>query len=270
MHYVEEGSGETLLFVHGNPTWSFAWRHLVTNLSDQYNTIAIDHIGCGMSEKPPAGEYTLDYHINHLVAFIEQKNLGAITLVAHDWGGAIGMGAAARLPDRFSRFVLCNTAAFRSKQIPKRIAICRIPILGTLALRGLNAFSRAAFWMAVEKKLSKVAKRGLLAPYDSWANRVAVNAFVKDIPLKPSHRSYDTLQSVEDGLDRFTKHPTLLIWGERDWCFTTDFLHEFERRLPNAETFRIPDAGHYVFEDAPEIMVARIREFLDCHKLPAK
>jgi haloalkane dehalogenase len=270
LHYVDEGNGEILLFVHGNPTWSFAWRHLVSGLSGQFNTIAVDHMGCGLSDKPSKYMYTLNQHVDNLVEFVTRRELDSITLIAHDWGGAIGMGAAARMPERFSRFVLCNTAAFRSKQIPKRIAICRIPFLGTLAIRGLNAFSRAALWMAVEKKLSTSAKKGLLAPYNSWANRVAVNAFVKDIPLHKSHPSYDTLTQVEDGLAQFVNHPMLFIWGERDWCFTTDFLEEFEQRFPHAETHRIPDAGHYVFEDAPEIMVSRIREFLAKHKLPTQ
>jgi cis-3-alkyl-4-acyloxetan-2-one decarboxylase len=270
MHYVDEGEGEVLLFVHGNPTWSFAWRRLITDLSSDYNTIAIDHLGCGLSDKPQDEMYTLEQHITNLSDFVVDRKLNNITLVAHDWGGAIGMGVAARLPDRFSRFVLCNTAAFRSKQIPKRIAVCRIPFLGTFALRGLNAFSRAALTMAVEKTLSAEARRGFIAPYNSWANRVAVDAFVKDIPLKSSHRSYETLKGVEDGLPQFVDHPSLLIWGERDWCFTTEFLDEFEQRLPNAETLRIPDAGHYVFEDAPEIMISRIREFLTKHYLPTE
>jgi haloalkane dehalogenase len=270
LHYVDEGQGEVLLFVHGNPTWSFAWRRLVSDLKTEFNTIAVDHMGCGFSDKPQDYKYTLSQHVENLVQFIETRDLHNITLVAHDWGGAIGMGTAARLPDRFANFVLCNTGVFRSKQIPKRIAVCRIPFLGTLALRGFNAFSRAALSMAVEKPLSSAAKKGLLAPYNNWANRVAVNAFVKDIPLNSAHQSYAALKDVEDGLAQFVDHPTLLIWGERDWCFTTDFLDEFERRLPNAETHRIPEAGHYVFEDAPEKMVERIREFLNQHKQQAE
>ena len=103
------------------------------------------------------------------------------------------MGAAGKLPDRFSRFVLCNTAAFRSQAIPFRIALCRIPILGAVGVRGFNLFSRAALFMAVEKKLSPVAKAGYLLPYDSWSHRIAVHRFVQDIPLDESHPSYQTL-----------------------------------------------------------------------------
>jgi cis-3-alkyl-4-acyloxetan-2-one decarboxylase len=129
----------------------------------------------------------------------------------------------------------------------------------------LNAFSRAALTMAVEKPMTAAVKRGYLAPYNSWANRAAVNAFVKDIPLRASHPSWQTLVDVEAGLEQFKEHPMLLVWGERDWCFTTKFLDEFEQRFPNAETLRIPDGGHYVFEDSHEIFLPRVEEFLSQH-----
>lgn len=269
IHYIDEGSGETILCVHGNPTWSFAWRNIVRRLSTRYRVIAIDHLGCGLSSKPAGHPYSLAGHISNLQSFIQKLNLSEITLLAHDWGGAIGMGAAGRMPERFSRFVLFNTAAFRSQHIPLRIAICRIPFFGTLALRGLNAFSRAALTMAVEKheRMTPAVKRGYLAPYNSWANRAAVNAFVKDIPLRPTHRSWQTLLDVEAGLQQFQNHPMLFVWGERDWCFTTRFLDEFEQRFPEADTLRISDAGHYVFEDSHEIFLPRIEQFLTEHPL---
>lgn len=264
MSYVDEGSGDVFLFVHGNPTWSFAWRRIIPDVAKSGRAIAVDHIGCGQSEKPLDYDYSLEQRIVALCEFITQLDLRRITLVAHDWGGAIGMGAAGRMPDRFSRFVLMNTAAFRSKRIPLRIAACRIPVLGTIALRGLNAFSWAALTMAVEKpdRMTQVVRSGYLAPYDSWRNRIAVDAFVKDIPLRPSHRSWQTLISVEEGLAQFVEHPMLLIWGEKDWCFTTEFLDEFEHRFPQARTLRIPDAGHYVFEDAHEQIVERLSQFV--------
>lgn len=269
-HYLDERPRDrepagTLLMVHGNPTWSFAWRKLVADLSKQYRVLAVDHIGCGLSDKPAEYSYTLNQHISNLVAFVEQLDLNNVTLFAHDWGGAIGMGTAGRLPDRFSRFVLMNTAAFRSTRIPLRIAVCRIPILGAIGVRGLNLFSKAALSMAVEKpeRMTREVKAGFLAPYNSWANRVAVHRFVQDIPLKPSHESYKTLTEVEAGLAQFQDSPMLLVWGEKDWCFTTHFLDEFEQRFPQAESLRISDAGHYVFEDAHETIIPRVREFLE-------
>lgn len=268
-HYVDEGSGETLLMVHGNPTWSFAWRNLIKDLSRDYRVLAVDHIGCGFSDKPQDYRYTLARHIANLQRFVESLDLQRITLLAHDWGGAIGMGAAGRMPERFARFALFNTAAFRSRRIPLRISACRIPLAGALAVRGLNAFARAALVMAVEKpeRMTAAARAGYLAPYDTWANRVAVLRFVQDIPLRASHPSYRTLEEVEAGLAQFRDRPMLLVWGERDWCFTPRFREEFERRFPQAESFPIADAGHYVFEDAHERILPRLRAFLGAHPL---
>jgi cis-3-alkyl-4-acyloxetan-2-one decarboxylase len=250
--------------VHGNPTWSFAFRNLIKALSPNFRVLAVDHIGCGFSDKPQDYSYRLAQHVANLERFIVGLDLREITLFAHDWGGAIGMGAATHLPDRFERFVLFNTAAFRSQRMPLRIAVCRVPGLGALGVRGLNLFSRAALQMAVARpdRLTPAVRRGYLAPYSSWHDRIAVLRFVQDIPLTASHPSYATLASIEEGLPTLSDRPMLLVWGERDWCFTTEFLDEFQRRFPQAEALRLPDAGHYVFEDAAEPILARVKEFL--------
>lgn len=261
-HYVDEGTGEPLLFVHGNPTWSFAWRNLIKDLSKDYRCLAVDHVGCGFSDKPQDYPYRLANHVENLSALIERLDLRNVTLVAHDWGGAIGVGAVERMPERFSRLVLMNTAAFRSKAIPWRIAACRIPVFGAVAVRGFNAFAGAATFMAVEKPLPSAVKAGYVKPYGTWADRIATLRFVEDIPLSPSHPSYPALEAIENGLSSLRGKPMLLIWGMRDWCFTPAFLAEFERRFPEAETLRIDDAGHYVFEDAPERIIERLRRFL--------
>ena len=174
------------------------------------------------------------------------------------------MGAAGRRPERFKQFVLMNTAAFRSQRIPLRIAVCRIPVLGKVAVRGFNAFAGSALWMAVEHqaKFSPAVRAGFIAPYDNWANRIATHEFVKDIPLSPGHRSYQTLVKVEEGLSQFQGRPMLLLWGEKDWCFTTEFLREWQQRFPKAQTITYADAGHYVFEDAIDRMIPDVRGFL--------
>jgi len=264
-HYIDEGSGEPLLMVHGNPTWSFIWRDLVKDLSRDYRVLAVDHIGCGLSDKPADYQYVLNRHIENLGRLVTSLDLTGVTLLAHDWGGAIGMGAAVRMPERFSRFVLLNTAAFRSTRVPRRIAVCRVPLLGALGVRGMNLFVQAAIVQAVEKKdrMTPEVKAGYLAPYDSWANRIAVHRFVQDIPLNTQHVSYQTLVDVEQGLGQFRESPMLLIWGERDWCFTLEFLKEFQQRFPQAETCTFADAGHYVLEDAHERIIPRVRTFLE-------
>ena len=266
LHYIDEGKGEPVLFVHGNPTWSFYWRNLVIPLRKSHRCIAVDHIGCGFSDVPNEKTYpfTLQRRIDDLCEFIERLNMKNITLVAHDWGGAVGMGAACQLPQRFSRFVLMNTGAFLSTRCPLRIRVCRTPLLGRLAVQGLNAFSVAATIMAINnrKNMTREVKAGLLAPYDNWQHRLGVYKFVQDIPLSPKHPSYETMQSIEKKLPMFREKPILLLWGMLDWCFTPDFLKRFLQFFPDAETHRFDDAAHYIVEDIPERIAATIEEFL--------
>jgi haloalkane dehalogenase len=232
-------------------------------LAPDYRCVAVDHIGCGLSDKPQEYAYTLDQHIRNLCALIETLDLRNITLVAHDWGGCIGMGAAGRMPDRFARFVLMNTAAFRSTRMPFRIAVCRWPVLGAIGVRGFNLFARAALTMAVNKRaLSQEARRGLLAPYDSWGHRVAIHRFVLDIPMSAEHPSYGTLVEVEESLSKQVGKLMLLVWGMRDWCFTPEFLTEWRQRFPEAEVVEFAEAGHYLFEDEPEGLKGVVRGFL--------
>jgi pimeloyl-ACP methyl ester carboxylesterase len=269
-HYIDVGSGPVLLMVHGNPTWSFVWRNLARDLSQQYRVIAIDHLGCGFSDSPQNRSlYTLDGHIRRLQALVQLLDLRQVTLFAHDWGGAIGMGCAGREHSRFSRFVLMITGAFRSRAIPLRIAVCRIPLLGRLANQAFGLFARAALRMAAEKPLSAAVRAGLMAPWSSWERRLAMQEFVLDIPLGPEHRSYAALTAVEEGLRKFRDHPVKLIWGMRDWCFTPEeFLAGFEQRFPAADVCRLAEAGHYVFEDAAERVLAESLRFLESNSLP--
>jgi len=273
-HYIDEQDGEeqsdnkeVLLFVHGNPTWSFAWRNLIKPLSKKYRCIAVDHIGCGLSDKPQQYRYQLSQHIANLQQLIEELDLQNITLVAHDWGGAIGSGAAGRMPERFKRIVLMNTAAFRSTMIPFRIALCRIPLLGSLGVRGFNLFARAAISMAVSnsKPMPKQIAQGYLAPYNNWNNRIAIDRFVKDIPLSITHESYATILDVENNLNKLANLPILFPWGKQDWCFTTKFLDIFHEYFPNAQTKIFDNASHYIFEDVPDELATLISEFITMH-----
>jgi len=267
IHYVDEGAGETLLFVHGNPTWSFHWRNLLTALRQRYRVVAIDHLGCGLSDKPQDWPYQLSGHVANLRALIERLDLQKLTLLAQDWGGAIGLGAAVAEPERFSRFMLFNTGAFHGGRMPVRIGVCRMPVLGPLAVRGGNAFARAALHMAMQhpERLTPEIRAGILAPYGNWHDRVAIQRFVEDIPLAPSHPSYETLSAIERGLPSLADRPVQLIWGMRDWCFTPWFLERFEQVFPQAEVHRLADAGHWVVEDAHEQIVPLVTQFLAKH-----
>ena len=270
-HYLDEGEGPVLLMVHGNPTWSFYWRELVKAFRGTCRVIVPDHVGCGLSAKPKAGEYPfrLSRRVDDLREFIGRLGLEQITLLAHDWGGAIGMGAAVAAPSQFARLVLFNTAAFRSARCPWRIRVCRTPWLGRLGVQGLNLFARAALRMAVAKheRMTPAVRRGLLAPYDSWQHRLAVEEFVLDIPLSSRHPSYATLERIEAGLTQFRSTPVSLIWGMQDWCFTPYFLERFREIFPQAEVHPVLEAGHYVVEDAHEQIIPLVRQFLDRHPL---
>ncbi len=274
LHYLDEnpisaenGSRTTLLFVHGNPTWSFHWRALIQPLRARFRCVAIDHLGCGLSDKP-SSLTSLTQHIAHLVALVELLDLQHVTLVAQDWGGAIGLGAMLKMPERLQRIVLFNTGAFPPPHIPWRIRACRIPWLGQLAVQGGGAFSRAALRMTLARKprLDPAVAAAYLAPYNSWANRRAVYGFVKDIPNGPQHPTWQTLSGIDRSLPTLADRPALLAWGMRDWCFRPDCLQRFEQAWPQAVVHRLADVGHWVLEDAPEDALPLVERFLETSK----
>ncbi len=238
-HYIDEGQGSSpIVCVHGNPTWSFYYRSLVSGLRDQYRVMAVDHLGCGLSEKPQRYDYSLSRHIGNLVQWIDQLDLHHITLVVHDWGGAIGMGAAIARPQRISKLMILNTAAFPPPYVPLRIAACRIPVLGSWMIRYLNAFAYPATFMAIDRlpRLSEIAKSGLLAPYDSVKNRIAIDGFVRDIPLTKSHPTYDVLAQIEQSLPVLEPKQISMVWGMKDWCFRPECLERFEAVFPELKS----------------------------------
>lgn len=265
MSYVDAGprGDHAIVFLHGNPTWSFYYRELVGRLSARFRCLAPDHIGMGLSDKPAGHDYTLAGRIADLDALILSLGLRRVDLVVHDWGGAIGFGWASRRPEMLGRAVLFNTAAFPSTEIPARIALCRLPGLGPLLVRGANGFAGPATHMAMRRRaLSEVERRAYLFPYDTWSHRVGVDAFVRDIPLRTTHPSWGTLAAASVGLNQFRAHPVRIIWGGADFCFNDRFLARWKQIFPQAQVTRIADAGHYVLEDADEAGEAAA-EFLE-------
>ena len=266
MHYVDEGPRDApvLLMLHGNPTWSFYYRNLAKQLSDDYRVIAPDHLGCGLSDKPQDYAYTLANHISNLEALVDRLDLRSFTLVVHDWGGAIGMGLAVRRPELVERFVIFNTAAFPADRMPWAINLVRIPGFGALAVRGFNAFARGALASCVvhRERLTSEVKRGYLSPYDSWKNRVANLRFVQDIPMNEEHPGYALLVEIGEKIEQFADRPMLICWGAKDFVFDDWFFAEWRRRFPLAEAHYFIDAGHYVLEDAYERIVPHMRRFL--------
>ncbi|MDK9707803.1 MAG: alpha/beta fold hydrolase [Desulforhopalus sp.] len=251
LHYIDEGSGPVIVMVHGNPTWSYYYRHLIAQFRTTHRVIAIDHMGCGLSDKPQNYPYCLAQHIENLESLINHLELRQFSLIVHDWGGAIGFGYAVQHIDKIEKIVLMNTAAFRSTRMPWRIGICRLPVLGEIIVRLFNGFAGPACFMAVEKKLDDEIKEGYLAPYNTWRNRVAIARFVQDIPMNAQHPSYGRLVAVESKLSQIQekKIPILILWGARDFCFNDSFYTEWKRRFPEAESHYFDDGGHYVLED---------------------
>jgi cis-3-alkyl-4-acyloxetan-2-one decarboxylase len=269
LHYLDSGAGPPVVMVHGNPNWVYYWRNLIPALADCFRCLAIDHIGCGLSDKPGEDRYpfTLARRIDDLAAWLEQLGVREnVHLVAHDWGGMIACGYATRFPERVAKLVMLNTAAFplpATARIPWQLRLARTPLLGAILLRGFNAFSRGAVQSCVTRRpMPPEVARAYCAPYDSWAHRLAVHRFVQDIPLKPGDRSWETVAQVARDLPKLAAKPLLLGWGERDFVFNDHFLQEWLKRFPTAELQRYPDCGHYVLEDAAEDLIPAIREFL--------
>jgi pimeloyl-ACP methyl ester carboxylesterase len=268
-HYLDEGTGEPVVMVHGNPSWSFYYRRLVEGLSDSYRAIVPDHIGCGLSDKPGDSTYTytLESRVADLEALLDHLGIGGgVTLVLHDWGGMIGMTYAARHPERIARLVILNTAAFHlppSKPFPRPLWVCRNTPPSAFLVRGLNLFCRGTALIGCKHRpMPSAVREAYLAPYDSWANRIAIHRFVQDIPLRPGDRCYDVVTHVQERLDQLTEVPMLIAWGMKDFVFDRHFLDEWVLRFPRAEVRRFPQAGHYVLEDESDEIVSLVREFL--------
>jgi len=268
-HYLDEGQGEPVVMVHGNPTWSFYFRNLVHRLSADFRTIVPDHIGCGLSDKPTEAQYDfrLSTRIRDLERLIDSLALNEpITLILHDWGGAIGIGYALRHPQRIARIVVMNTAAFlppNGKKLPLRLEIVRrLGTLSRIAVLGGNLFCRTALVMAPRKRLHRSVRKGLCAPYNSWNNRLATLKFVEDIPLTSSDPSFPLIQWMDHHIHRLAPIPMMILWGMHDFVFDADYLAEWQRRFPTARVHRYPEAGHYLLADEPESTGINILNFL--------
>ncbi|MCR5183252.1 MAG: alpha/beta fold hydrolase [Opitutales bacterium] len=267
MHYLDEGNGSNgvIVLLHGNPTWSFMYRRLILELAHRgYRCIAPDHLGMGLSQKLPGRHYRLADRIRHIEALIGHLGILHYTLIAHDWGGAIACGVAGRSPVMVERLVLMNTAAFRSRNIPKRIALCKMGGIGPFLVKNFNVFVKAATRMTVTQPLDAATREGYLFPYDCPQHRVAVADFIRDIPLDKNDPSYETLLETENNLEKLKNKPVLLAWGGADFCFGKDFYDEFCERFPKAEHAFFEDVKHYLLEgDAGVRTMKAIVAFLE-------
>ncbi len=283
MHYVDEGSGETLLFLHGNPTWSYLYRDVIAGLSTGYRCVAPDHLGFGLSDKPADADYSMRAHAMRLEAFVQTLGLRDVTLVVQDWGGVIGLSWAVRHKALVKRLVVLNTAGF-VPETPRELAALRplpwgfpllwalrIPVLGELFVQGLGGFVRYLLPLGSHhrERLTSDVMSSYLAPYPTWASRRAQLASVRQVPMRPSDPAWQLLRETGAELTGWTVR-TQIVWGMRDPVFVQWFLDEFERRLPNhAPTIRIPDASHFLQQDRPDLIAWAIRDFVDGSRVRA-
>ena len=271
MSYLDEGpnDGETIVMLHGNPSWSYYWRHLAIGLRDRYRCIVPDHVGMGLSDKPgdESYRYTLQSRVDDLSALLAHLRIdGPVTLAVHDWGGMIGFGWALSHAAQVERLVITNTAAFplpAAKKMPWQLSFGRDSRLGALAIRGFNAFSGIASYVGVGKRMPADVRRAYVAPYDSWDNRIATLRFVQDIPLSERDAAWPLVAGAGRRLHEFAERPAFIGWGLRDFVFDKHCLQGFTDALPQAEVMAFDDAGHYVLEDKHKVLVPAIRAFLD-------
>ena len=270
MSYLDEGprDGEVVVMLHGNPSWSYYWRTLVSGLSDKYRCIVPDHIGMGLSDKPDDADYdyTLQSRVDDVAALLQNLDItGPVTLAVHDWGGMIGFGWALSHAAQVKRLVITNTAAFplpQAKPMPWQIALGRDWKFGAFIIRAFNAFSGGASYLGVERKLSADVRRAYVSPYNNWKNRISTVRFMQDIPLGPQDKAWPLLEEAGRRLPGFADRPAFLGWGLKDFVFDKHFLAGFRAALPQAEVHAYEDAGHYVLEDKHEVLVPLIRDFL--------
>ncbi len=275
MSYLDEGprDGEVVLMLHGNPSWSYYWRHLVLGLRDRYRCIVPDHVGMGLSDKPgdDGYRYTLLSRVDDLTTLLRTLGIdGPITLAVHDWGGMIGFGWALQHEAQVRRLLITNTAAFplpAEKPMPWQLKLGRDTRLGALLIRGFNAFAAGAARDGVMRRMAPDVRRAYEAPYDSWANRIATLRFVQDIPLGPSDPAWTLLDAAAKRLPAYADRPAFVGWGLRDFVFDHHFLTGFQRALPAADVHAFEDAGHYVLEDKHEVLVPAMRRFLDSNPI---
>ena len=277
MSYLDEGprDGEVVVMLHGNPSWSYYWRTLVSGLSDKYRCIVPDHIGMGFSDKPDDADYdyTLQSRVDDVEALLKHLGItGPVTLAVHDWGGMIGFGWALSHAAQVKRLVVTNTAAFplpQAKPMPWQIALGRDWKFGALIIRAFNAFSSGASYLGVERRMPADVRRAYVSPYNNWKNRISTVRFMQDIPLGTQDKAWPLLEEAGRRLPEFADRPAFLGWGLKDFVFDKHFLAGFRAALPNAEVHAYDDAGHYVLEDKHEVLVPAIRRFLDAHPLAA-
>lgn len=267
MHYVDEGNGEPLVLVHGDPTWAYLYRDFIRSLSQGYRCVVPDHMGMGKSDVPKSPyPYRLQHHIDNFESLLSSLGLTDITLVLHDWGGPVGLGFAIRHAKLIKRLVLMNTWAFApwpGGPFPKLLEIIRSEHGENFVLKRNGYLRNAILGTTYNKhKITQMVLDAYLAPYPTPESRLALLCWSRDIPMIESDPSFSEMKQIEMELGQFNKLPILLIWGMRDPVLPPSVLNLWQNVFPKAFVYEINNASHFLQEDAPEIVTNCVKDFV--------
>jgi pimeloyl-ACP methyl ester carboxylesterase len=261
MHYVDEGQGEVILMIHGTPTWSFLYRHLIKDLSKNHRCIAIDHLGFGLSDKPRKYSYKPEELAKNLRYFIEQLDLKNITLMVHDFGGSIGLAYAIENPENVKRIVLFNTWmwSYKGNKDAEMASKFFGSSIGKFLYKKLNFSPRVMLKMGYgdKKKLTPEIHKQYMQAFPQPEDRNSTWHFAKEII--GSGDWWDRLFSQKE---KISKIPTLILWGMKDKFLTPAFLEKWKSIFKNKEVHEFKNAGHFVQEEEKELVGKLVREFL--------
>jgi haloalkane dehalogenase len=260
LHYIDEGTGQVILFVHGTPSWSFDYRNIIKNLQSNFRCIAIDHIGFGLSDKPEDYQYSTLTHSSILEQFILEKDLRNIILVTHDFGGPIGLNAAIHHPERIQKIVTFNSWLWSSEQEEEFIKLKKVlesPILPFL-YRNLNFSPKFLLPKSFgDKPLSKTLLKQYTKPFANRKQRNGALGFAKS--LLADQQWFEELWNNKTPI---ANKPMLFLWGMKDPIITPKHLQKFQTGFTNSQTVELESCGHFPQEEEPERVIAEIRKFL--------
>ena len=260
LHYVDEGEGAPLLLLHGNPAWSFLYRRLIADLRADYRCVAVDLPGFGLSSSRAGFSHRPAEHSAVVEQFVDHLGLEGFTMMVQDWAGPIGLGMAGRRPGLASRLVIGNTWAWPvggDRHFTRFSGFFGGP-LGRFLIRRFNLFVRALIPRGhTQTRLSKGETAHYRRPFPTPDSRTPTSILPMEIIGSTAY-----LAEVETGLERLSDLPALIVWGAKDLAFKTKERERFEAAFPNHRTVVLPEAGHYVQDDAPAEVIAAMRRFL--------
>lgn len=263
MHYVDEGKGAVILFVHGTPAWSFLYREYILELSKNHRCIAIDHIGFGLSEKPVSFDGKPQSHTANLNEFIRKLELNEITIVVHDFGGPIGLSSAIENHTNIKQVVLFNTWLWETKNDPKALKINKILTSGIgrfLYLR-MNFSTKVLLKKGFHNKahLSKKIHKHYIRPFPNTRARLSLLNLGKSLV-----GSSDWYQSQWENLNKLEQKPWLILWGTKDQFITTENLQKWTRKIAKAEVKKF-ECGHFIQEEKTKETIQLMKAFMQPH-----